>query len=1046
MVVVGAGGYNPRFRNTQLIINLEKFRPLGNRADGTNLITKKEMVTLMNPKNLIRFLSLLIALCGLTAAVVVAQSPNTASMVVRVTDQNGAVVSGAQISVVNTATGASREAVSSEEGSATVAALSLTGEYKVSVTMSGFTAEDVTGLALRAGETATVNVKLVASGGKSEVVVFGTTEGVRATPQIGLPLTSERIDSTPILGRKSTTLPLLNSAFRQGKGTGDLFVNATYFITGVGSRRATTFTLDGANNDEGWGRQTAIATIPIGAIQELTVLTNAFSSEYGWTSGPALNIVTKSGTNNFHGEGLFLSRPGDWQAKTFSTKGFCPPSVASCVTPTTLTAINPVDIPDALWQTSGSIGGPIVADKTFFFATADYTHQDRTTFLSTSLPSFVLPADGHLDYTGHYRQFLFDGRVDHKLTPNQTLMFRMNVDRFTDDNPQDAVGGTSAPSVARRYTRRSWTAQVNHTAVLNPRVLNEARFSYLHGDPVTLWEAQVLSTTYTRAGAVPFTIGQSRASNIFSHQLQFSDTLSWSLGKHDLRFGGSVIHHTSGGTGSEPGTAILGTFTFKNTTTAPFGQLTLADVQNYTQPIDFGINSYELPQWLYSGFVQDSIRLRNDLTVDLGLRYDRQTLSDAKSNFAPRLGFAWHPGGDSRTAIRGGYGMYYTQIRTNAVAGYLVNGLDGLTTYTATPGQTGFPTCLTGSCLPVPLDPRTLPASQLPARDITIGAGRRAFYKAQFAKYGLNFDLLPNYPDKLVNPRSQVLSFGAEREIVKGLFFGGDYVHQHLSNIDRTVDLNAPTPFDRTAPGQVRTVAAANATRPILPVNGGVRQVNALMNLGVADYNGLQTNFSYRGNRRIHASVSYTLSKATNTTEPDGNGIGPNQSSFARLGEEERGLSVVDQRHRAVIAFSYRFPLSITAGTLTQLASSRPFNATTGVDNNGDGANNDRPVINGSVIKKSAFQGTPTSEVALFVQSRIRTSERTHILLRLEGFNLFNHGNFLGRGVTTYGDGTTPATTFGQFVGGVGTATNAIPAFANIDPPRMFQLQARFVF
>src|SRR5207237_7183303 len=155
-----------------------------------------------------------------------------------------------------------------------------------------------------------VKVKLIASGGQSEVTVYGTTEGVRADPQIGLPLESAQIDETPILGRKATTLPLLNSAFRQGKGTGDLFVNATYFITGVGSRRATTFTLDGANNDEGWDRQMAIATVPLGAVQEINILTNAFSSEFGWTSGPALNIVTKSGTNNFHGEGIFLIRPG----------------------------------------------------------------------------------------------------------------------------------------------------------------------------------------------------------------------------------------------------------------------------------------------------------------------------------------------------------------------------------------------------------------------------------------------------------------------------------------------------------------------------------------------------------------------------------------------------------------------------------------------------------------------------------------------------------------------------------------------------------------
>jgi hypothetical protein len=720
--------------------------------------------------------------------------------------------------------------------------------------------------------------------------------------------------------------------------------------------------------------------------------------------------------------------------------------VASCVTPATLQAINPVDIPDALQQYSGTIGGPIVRDRTFFFATADYTRQNRTTSLSSSLPAFVLPADGNLAYTGHYRQFLFDGRVDHKLTPNQNLMFRVNVDRFSDDNPQDAVGGTNAPSVARRYSRRSWTAQVNHTSVINPRLLNEARFAYLHGDPVTLWEAQTLSTTYTRGGAVPFTIGQSRASDLWGHQVQFSDTLSWSAGKHYLRFGGSIIHHTSGGTGSEPGTAILGTFAFRNTTTAPFGQLTLADVQNYTQPINFGISSYELPQWLNTVFIQDNIHLHHDFTLDAGLRYDRQTLTDAKNNFAPRIGFAWHPGGDSRLVIRGGYAMYYTQIRSNAVAGYLVNGLDGLTTYTATAGQTGFPTCLVGSCLPVNVDPRTIPASQLPARDIVIRGGLRDFYREQFARFGLNFDRLSNYPDKLVNPRSQVFTFGVEREFIKGMFFGADYVHQHWTNLDRTVDLNAPTPFTRTAPGQVRSVAAANTTRPILPVNGGVRQVNVIMNLGVADYNGLQTQFSYRGNQRMYAAVSYTLSKATNTFEPDGNGIGPNESNITQLGEIERGRSVVDQRHRAVITFNYRFPFDITAGTVSMFASARPFNATTGVDNNGDGVNNDRPVIDGSIIRKSAFRGTPTSDVAVFVEKRFKLSEQKSILLRLEGFNLLNHGNFLGRGVTTYGDALTPAPTFGQFVGGVGTATNAIPAFANIDPPRMFQVQARFVF
>jgi hypothetical protein len=203
---------------------------------------------------------------------VFAQTPNTAGIVVAVVDQTGGVVRDAAVTIVNNATGAARAAASNDEGLATIAALPLTGTYTVNVTKPGFTANDVADLTLRAGETATVKVTLVATGGKTEVVVYGTTQGVRADAQIGRRLDSATIDETPILGRKVTTLPLFNSAFRQGKGTGDLFVNATYYTTGGGSRRTTTFMLDGMNNDEGWGRQTMIATVPIGAIQELVVV------------------------------------------------------------------------------------------------------------------------------------------------------------------------------------------------------------------------------------------------------------------------------------------------------------------------------------------------------------------------------------------------------------------------------------------------------------------------------------------------------------------------------------------------------------------------------------------------------------------------------------------------------------------------------------------------------------------------------------------------------------------------------------------------------
>ena len=217
-----------------------------------------------------------------------------------------------------------------------------------------------------------------------------------------------------------------------------------------------------------------------------------------------------------------------------------------------------------------------------------------------------------------------------------------------------------------------------------------------------------------------------------------------------------------------------------------------------------------------------------------------------------------------------------------------------------------------------------------------------------------------------------------------------------------------------------------------------------LMNLGVADYDGLQTQVSYRGNSRMYAAVSYTLSKATNTTEPDGNGIGPNESNIARLGEEERGPSLLDQRHRAVITFSYQLPFNITAGTVTQLASARPFNATTGVDNNGDGANNDRPVVDGKVIGKSAFRGTPTSDVAVFVEGRIKPvgAHESCCGWRASTSSITATTSAAGKPSTA-----TRARRIRRSASSSpsATTTNAIPAFANIDPPRMFQLQVRFV-
>ncbi len=952
-----------------------------------------------------------------------AQTPNTATLLVTVVDQSDANVPGAKVTAVNLANGSARDAVSGLDGSVTLAGLSINGAYNVSVSKAGFAAANVDSISLRAGETASVHLKLVVSGGATEVTVYGTTQGVRDSPELGTRLDSARVDATPILGRKISTLPLLNAAFRNAKGTGDLFMNSVYVVTGAGGRREADYIVDGATGDEPWGRQTMFSTIPVGAVQEMNVMSRAFSAEFGWTASAGINIVTKSGSNALHGEGLFVGRPGGMQSTSFSADAQCPSSVSTCVPPTSNgapVALVPPDIPDSLGQVSFAIGGPIAENRTQYFVAGDYTHQDRTAAITTPL----VPAG--TTYLGHYRQGLLDGRFDHQIDSSNAFMVRANVDRFSDTNPQDAIGGNVLPSAGRQFTRHAWSLQGNETAVISSSMLNEARFVYQSANPVTAFDPLTPSTQMTRAGSVPFTSGESRYAHVDSRIAQFSDTLSWTKDKHYLRIGGSLAQSTSGGDGTEFGSAfVLGQYTVNAASTKPPDQLALADMQRYQQSFNLGVSTYELGQQIFNLFAQDRYRVRSDLTLDLGLRYDRQTFSDGKNNVAPRLGVAWNPGGDPKTAVRGGYGLYYTMLRANIDANFELGGPQGIFTYQATPGQTGFPSCLT--CTPVPYDQNSA-AGSLPARNITIRPGQASYY-AQF------FDIarLPGYASAtFVNPKSQVGSVGVERELAHRVFVSVDYVKQHWTDLDRTVDLNAPTLFARTAPGQVRSTAAADLTRPILPVNGGYRQINVVENRGVADYDGLQTMVRWQ-NAKAYVSVSYTLSTATNTTEPNGNGAA--QNDFNQLGEEERGPSLLDQRHRGVIFFSYRLPYNVTVGTLTSLASSKPFNPTTGVDNNGDGNNNDRPVINGAVAGRYSFRGTPISDVSLFGEVRLKVLATRAVTLRVEGFNIFNNANVLARN-GTYGDTGTPLTTFGQ----------ATPGLASIDPGRMVQFQARFTF
>lgn len=925
------------------------------------------------------------------------QTADTGRIRGRIVDTNNAAIAGAEVSVTNQLTGFHRQTTTNDAGRYTISELPLTGKYKISVASPGFASKDVSDIELRASGTASIDLTLAPDVARSEVTVTGTSDAVRTdTAQLDVRLDDQKIEETPVLGRKTTNLVLPVSAVRSARGTGDLFLNNFLFVINGAGRRQTSFLIDGGTGDDSWGRQTIFTNIPLSALQEFTVLTDSLSAEYGRSAGGSVNLVTKSGTNQFHGDFIGLWRPPNLQAR--------PP--ASTLNQRT---------PDQFAEVSGVFSGPIVRDRTHFLVAAEYNDQKRDSVITSKLLPGV--------FRGVYHQELVMGRIDHSFNQRNFLTARFNFDNFVDSNPQDAVGGNVLPSAARNFRRRAYATQVSETAIITPSVVNQARFQFQFGSPITQFDPANFSTQFVRPGLS--TEGESRATKLTNHQFQLSDVLSLTHGKHSWRIGGDAIHSSSGGTGTEFGSAfILGQFTFKTTgasvdPTVPTASLTINDVASYQQ--SFGTLTYNIGEWLWAAFVQDDWRPSPNLTLNLGLRYDNQTYTDDRNNFGPRVGFAYNLRGDGKSVVRGSYGIFYSEIKANTEASFTINGPTGIFSYSAQAGQTGFPTSLA----PLPAFP---PGAALPARDITIRPGRAAYYNQFF-----DVSKLKSYPDKLLNPYTQLASIGVERELADKLILSVDYVWQHTIGIDRPLDLNAPAPFLRTAVGQSRTAAAANATRPIVPVNNGYRRILAVVNKGDSLYNGMQINLNKRFSRSFSALVSYTLSHTVNTVEPDAPGGDPDDAN--RLGRFETGDSLLDQRHRLAVSGWWTLPHHLTVGGLATLASARPFNITAGSDLNGDGANVDRPVINGVVIGRNTGRGNALYDVAPFVEEDFALGEHVRLTLRGEGFNIFNHPNTIGRN-GVYGAGATPLPTFGRTLGGV----------ANVDPGRMFQFEGRLRF
>lgn len=923
----------------------------------------------------------------------------------RVQDRQDNAITSASVVLRNPATSWERKAITDTNGDFSFVGVPLTGEYTVSVTAPQFKAAQQDKVQLRAATAATVNFTLDVSGEKTEINVYGTTDSLPTeTNQVDTRFDLRKIEDTPVLSNKVSTLPLLNSSVRPAQTTGDLFMNETLYVINGNGRRQTTYHLDDTDADDSWGRQTMFAAVPFPVVQEFTVYTNATSAEWGRNAGTAVNVVTKSGTNAWHGDFVGMGRPAGTQANT----------------PLTTHAADNV-----MAQGSGTVSGPIVKDKTFFLASTQYSNQER----AAAITSPVTPG---AVYTGDFTQWLGLFRVDQMIGQNNRLTIRGNLDRFQDTNPSDAVSGVNLPTTARVFTRNTYQGALTEDATLSQNLVNDFRFQILVGSPITRFLPVISAPQEFVSGY--YTNGESRWANLINHQYEWGDTLSWSKGRHQIRSGFNVIYSSSGGYGQEFGSGYLqGRFQINSRyQTIPIDTLLTYDpslappgspkgsppiASSFTQ--SFGNATYNVKETLYGLFVQDNWAVRPNVTLNLGLRYEGQTFTDQYALFSPRVGLAWRLQPD--TVLRAGYGIYYSEERANIAAASSINGPQGVFTYTVAPGGTGFPTSFAAiSAFP--------PGVALPARDITILAGQ-CNYLNQF----LNVSQLRFCPNEFYNPYTQQWNLGIEHDFGKGWLFSMDYIGSHTIHIEQPVDMNYPSAFDRTSPGQTRSVAAANATRPIVPVNNGYRQVLVYANFGSAFYDGLQVRLNKHLTSKLSLLLSYTWSHDLNTVEWDGTGQNPN--SYTCLVVCEKATSLLNQTNRASLSGTYMFPWQILFSAWAELGSGFPYNVTTGVDNNGDGNTSDRPVVNGVVVPRDWGRAPATYDFDFALQKAFKVGERMSVSVRAESFNTFNHLNTFSRN-GVYGNAAAPVSTFAQPVGGL----------ANVGPPRQMQFTARIQF
>ena len=974
-----------------------------------------------------------LAVLALSTAAALAQGEiGGATLNGTITDTTGAAVPSAKVTVTNRDTGLSRTTNTNAAGEYTFTALPA-GSYDLTAENQGFKISKRSGITLTVGAVATLDVVLEVGAVQETVSITAEAPVVETTrSQTSTTVTTEQVRDLPINGRNFLDFTILTpGVVRDATRTGDL---------SFGGQRGTANSLliDGVDsNNVFFGQTTGRSgtgrnpySFSEDAVQEFQVNTNSYAADIGRAGGGVINVITKSGTNTWHGSAFEFFRDKALNANQWENNRNNRPKRAYHFN-----------------QFGGNIGGPIVSNKAFFFF--DYDGQRNTTpntvFLQVAPPSDAASQQAlqmlqpYLkSYTNGLNNDVYLGKVDLNLTDRQRLSLRYNANRFQGQNFENA-GVSSALEHTGNSNVTTDNLAANHTFVINARAVLESRFAFTRDNEPGLANSSAPEAIIRQNGTTVMQIGRNDFSPRYTNArtYQYVENLSYVLGRHAFKFGFDGDTQRIGN--FFPGN-FSGSFTFNS-----YSDFALNRPATFTQAFAGAgtqgpLSNPNVTEWAL--YAQDSWRTTERLTLNYGIRYDlfdyanptvhnpdpglaAMGLDTARinldtNNIAPRFGFAYRMNQAGTFVVRGGYGMFYGRTPTILTGtAFTQNGIQ-VQTYTLNAATGGIPSY-----------PNVLSAPPALNRTPDIDVFAKDYVQPLTHQWSLNTDYQLG--------RNYAVTIGYLG--VKG---------EHLT---RTRDINLfPPQFVQG------TINGAPVSFLQYPGTGGpARPDHAFGHISIFDsgansiYHGGFIQLTKRFAAGLTLQTSYTFSKVIDD-KPDQTQVvvgvdDSKQVEYPTLPGLDRGHGNADTNHRFVFAgvweigaghtFSSALARQALGGwqlsIISQLQSGRWFTAGVNNDPNNDGNfSTDRP----PGVGRDTFRGPEYLDADLRISKEFGR-ERARLRLIGEAFNVTNRANFNSLLTTQYSyNAATRAFT---------TAPGFLTPTTTYDP-RILQLAAKITF